>query len=169
MYALHEDKLVLTWSENVPFYKHFIDDVIGVWLVHTDPEENLRRWLNFQADMNGWYGLTWDRWAHIWAHSWKAVNSRLETTLYEKSQYLYLYIPAPHSSHPKGVYTGLVFGQVLRILRLCSHKKDADLKIKQFFDRLTAHGHPKDMLLLLFQQCTEANAASYLSRTPKEH
>jgi hypothetical protein len=40
MYALHEDKMVPRWSENIPFYKRFIDDVIGVWLVHPDPEEN---------------------------------------------------------------------------------------------------------------------------------
>jgi hypothetical protein len=122
--------------------------------------------------MNGWYGLTWDctepsTSVNFMDLTISIVNSRLETTLYEKPQNLYLYIP-PHSSHPKGVYTGLVFGQVLRIRRLCSHKKDADLKIKQFFDRLTARGHPKDTLLPLFQRA-EANAASYLNRTPEEH
>ena len=36
-YALHENKMVPRWSQNLMFYKRFIDDVIGIWL--TDPEQ----------------------------------------------------------------------------------------------------------------------------------
>jgi hypothetical protein len=54
------------------------------------------------------------------------VDGKFETTLYEKVDNLYLYIPA-HSSHLRGVFTGLIFGQVLRICHLCSKKSDADI------------------------------------------
>eukprot|EP00804_Cyclotella_cryptica_P028046 CCRYP_003881-RA/>CCRYP_003881-RA protein AED:0.30 eAED:0.70 QI:0/-1/0/1/-1/0/1/0/152 len=53
----------------------------------------------------------------------------LVTTLYEKPQKLYLYIP-PHSSHPKGVLIGLIFGQVLCIQCLCLLQQDADKHIQ---------------------------------------
>ena len=87
-------------------------------------------------------------------------------TLYEKPQNLYLYIP-PHSSHPRGVFTGLIFGQVLRIRRLCSKRADADAAINQFFHRLCDRGHTADNLLPLFKRA-EANAADYLARSPEE-
>ena len=95
------------------------------------------------------------------------ADGHLETTLFEKAQNLYLYIP-PHSSHPRGVFTGLIFGQVLRIRRLCSKQSDANDRIKQFFTRLLARGHTHESLSPLFKRA-EVNAANYLSRSTEEH
>ena len=82
---------------------------------------------------------------------------------------MYLYLP-PHSSHPRGVFTGLIFGQVLRIRRLCSHRRDADEKILEFFHRLLARGHTQEALGPLFDKA-EANAQAYmqLSQEEREH
>jgi hypothetical protein len=82
------------------------------------------------------------------------VNGRLETTLFVKEQNLYLYIP-PHSSHPRGVFTGLIFGQVLRIRCLCSKQSDADDRKKQFYTRLLPRGHTNDFLQPLFCRAEE--------------
>jgi len=94
-------------------------------------------------------------------------NGKIETTIFEKEQNLYLYLP-PHSSHPKGVKTGLVLGKVLRIRRLCSKKCDADRKIREFFLQLLARGHKRQDLALLFIRAEE-NAEAYLSRSPEDH
>ncbi|KAL3786063.1 LOW QUALITY PROTEIN: hypothetical protein ACHAWO_007252 [Cyclotella atomus] len=101
-FALKEMGLLPKWSTFLHFYKRFIDDVLGVWLVHPDPEYNKKMWLEFQADMNSWFGLEW-----VCTDLATSVNfmdltitiadGHLETTLFEKAQNLYLYIP-PHSS-----------------------------------------------------------------------
>ena len=40
------------------FYKHFIDNILGIWLCHPDPQENARLFKSFQDDINSWKGLT---------------------------------------------------------------------------------------------------------------
>ena len=97
------------------------------------------------------------------------VDGQLETTLFENAMNLHLYL-LPHSSHPRGVFTGLIFGQVLRIRRLCTHKRDADKKILEFFDILLARGHTQENIGPLFDKA-EVNAKAYmrLSNDEKEH
>ena len=90
-------------------------------------------------------------------------SNRLTTTLFDKEQNLHLYLP-PHSSHPRGVGTGLVFGQILRVRRLCSRKTDADLQISEFLEHLVERGHSREHLLPLFA-CAEENAVTYMSRS----
>eukprot|EP00804_Cyclotella_cryptica_P028604 CCRYP_020781-RA/>CCRYP_020781-RA protein AED:0.34 eAED:0.34 QI:0/-1/0/1/-1/0/1/0/169 len=87
-------------------------------------------------------------------------GSHLTTTLYEKQQNLYLYLP-PHSSHPRGIESGLIFGQVLRIRCLFSNKTDADKNIKQFFQCLCERGPESSTLIPIFSR-TESNAREYL-------
>ena len=130
---MYENELVPRWQARILFYKRFIDDVIGVWLSHPDPDEDRRLWNAFELDMNQWHGLQWDCETPSLSVNFMDLTISIEdgraiTTLYKKKRNLYLYIP-PHSSHPKGVLTGLVFGQILRVRRLCSNKADADAKI----------------------------------------
>ena len=171
-YALYENELVPRWQSRIPFYKRFIDDVIGIWLSHPDPDEDRRLWNAFELDMNQWHGLKWDCETPSLSVNFMDLTISIEdgraiTTLYEKKRNLYLYIP-PHSSHPKGVLTGLVFGQILRVRRLCSNKADADAKIQQFFSRLLARGHSRETLIPLFIKA-EDNAKCYLNRTSSDH
>ena len=89
------------------------------------------------------------------------VGDHFETTLYEKPMALYLYIP-PHSSHPPGVLTGHVFGEVLRIHRLCTHQDDITNQIVVFYRRLLQRGHQSPDLLPLFFKALE-NARKFLA------
>eukprot|EP00956_Cyclotella_meneghiniana_P020164 scaffold35241_cov64-Cyclotella_meneghiniana.AAC.2 len=160
-FAIHEEKILQKWSELLPFYLRFIDDGIGVWRVDADPAVFQQQWAEFKSDMQQWYGLTWtftepSNTVDFMDLTISIVDGKIETTIFEKSQNLYLYIP-PHSSHPRGVLTGLIFGQVLRFRRLCTHRHDADTKIKQFIQRLMARGHQKNDLLPIFERA-EINA-----------
>ena len=85
------------------------------------------------------------------------VDGHLHTTLYEKPQNLYLYLP-PHSSHPRGIEAGLIYGQV-RCSRRCSNKADSDTCIKRLFQQLVACGHTPERLIPIFIQA-ENNVAS---------
>ena len=170
-YALHENEMLPRWSQQVVFYKRFIDDVLGVWLPHPDPVQNEILWKEFCTDMDQWHGLRWkcespSRSVDFMDMTITIVNGRLETTLFEKAMNLYLYLP-PHSSHPRGVFTGLIFGQVLRIRRLCTHKRDADMKILEFFNRLLARGHKQENIGPLFDKA-EANARAYMRLSNEE-
>ena len=168
-YGLHEsNKIIPKWTLRLFFYKRFIDDIFGIWLVDPHPATHAAEWEEFKADLNGWNGMNWDTEKLSTSVNFMDLtisikDGRLVTTLYEKSQNLYLYIP-PHLSHPRGVLNGLIFGQVLRIRRLCTYESDADAKIRQFFDRLIARGHSRDRLIPLFTRA-EANAAEYISRS----
>ena len=56
-YALHENNMLPRWSQQVPFYKRFIDDVFGIWLTHEDPVQDKLLWDEFCRDMDSWHGL----------------------------------------------------------------------------------------------------------------
>ncbi|KAL7484583.1 hypothetical protein ACHAW6_010217 [Cyclotella cf. meneghiniana] len=60
------------------------------------------------------------------------VSGHLYTTLYEKPQNFYLYLP-PHLFHPKRIKTGLIYGQVNCICCLCSSRDDSDMCITRLF------------------------------------
>ena len=170
-YAIHENAMLPKWSDRIIFYKRFIDDVIGVWLAHEDPEINEQLWKEFEADMNDWHDLEWIcetpcNSVNFMDMTISIVDGRVETKLYEKAMNLYLYLP-PHSSHPRGVFTGLIFGQVLRTRRLCTHSEDADSSIRDFMNRMLARGHKQESLAPLFIKANE-NAKAFLSRTPEE-
>jgi hypothetical protein len=153
------------------FYKRFIDDILGIWLCDPDPAKDQENWTAFQAAWQTWHGLEWE-----FSEQSTSVNfmdltitikdRRLHTTVFAKKENLYLYLP-PHSSHPNGCFTGLVLGMVLRFRRLCTDQSDADHKIEEFRMQLLARGHTRTFLTPLFARA-EANAAAYISRSPKE-
>ena len=133
-YALHENNLVQCWRRNLFFYKRFIDDVIGIWIPDPDPIRDAQLWSDFCKDMNACEGLKWtcevpSKKVNFMDLTISIIGNAIETDLYEKDLNLYLYIP-PHSSHPRGVFTGLISGQVLRIRRLCSNQSDATAHIR---------------------------------------
>eukprot|EP00804_Cyclotella_cryptica_P024342 CCRYP_015317-RA/>CCRYP_015317-RA protein AED:0.18 eAED:0.18 QI:0/-1/0/1/-1/1/1/0/363 len=123
-YAIHENRVLPRWSSNVLFYRRFIDDVIGIWTCDVCPERNNTLWTSFQLDMQQWYGMEWEfsplsRTCNYMDLTLTITGHSIHSTLFEKPQNLCLYLP-PHSSHPKGPLQSLIFGNILRIHRLCS-------------------------------------------------
>lgn len=171
-FGIHEEEMILPkWKEQMPFYLRFIDDGIGIWLVDDDPQVFEEQFKQFQHDMQGWYGLEWtfttpSTTIDFMDLTISIVDGKIETTIFEKAQNLYLYIP-PHSSHPRGVLTGLICGQVLRFRRLCSKRSDSNKKIKEFAQRLLARGHSREDLEPIFAKA-EKNALNYLRRSQSD-
>eukprot|EP00804_Cyclotella_cryptica_P026745 CCRYP_007965-RA/>CCRYP_007965-RA protein AED:0.02 eAED:0.02 QI:0/-1/0/1/-1/1/1/0/583 len=166
-YGLYESSLLNRWRHRIGFYRRFIDDVFGIWITHPCQDTNEKLWNDFQEDMQHWHGLEWTceplaTSVNFMDLTISIAGTRLLTTLYEKPQNLYLYLP-PHSSHPRGIETGLIFGQVLRIQRLCSKQEDADAHIKQLFQRLCERGHNSSSLIPIFSQA-EDNARAFLEK-----
>jgi len=83
-------------------------------------------------------------------------NSRFSTAIYAKPMALHLYIP-PASSHAPGIATGLIFGQTLRVCRLCSHQQDIDNELLLFFRHLVNFRHYPTQILPLLKRA-ELNA-----------
>ena len=105
-YALHENTFLPLWSQHVTFYKRFINDVFGIWLPHQSPEQDAIQWLTFQHTMQQWHGLQWEFTPLSTTCNFMDLtvtitkSGRLSTTLYEKPQNLYLYIPPTPLIHP---------------------------------------------------------------------
>eukprot|EP00956_Cyclotella_meneghiniana_P011148 scaffold15612_cov57-Cyclotella_meneghiniana.AAC.4 len=102
-FGIHEEELIMPkWAEQMPFYLRFIDDGIGIWLVDEDPSVFEEQFKQFQQDMHGWYGPFTKPSTSIdfMDLTITIVDGKIETTICEKAQNLYLYIP-PHSSHPR--------------------------------------------------------------------
>ncbi|KAL7502729.1 hypothetical protein ACHAXN_000631 [Cyclotella atomus] len=57
--AIKEAQFYLVFQALLPFYKRFIDDIIGLWLCDPDPEQDERLWSEFKACVNDWHGLEW--------------------------------------------------------------------------------------------------------------
>jgi uncharacterized protein YjiS (DUF1127 family) len=94
------------------------------------------------------------------------TNNKFDITLFKKPLNLYLYIP-PSSAHLPGMATGLVFGMVLRIMKLCSRVSDAQRQICVFYRQLLRRGYSKDHLTMLFTNAFE-NAYQHYRRTRAE-
>ncbi len=93
-------------------------------------------------------------------------GEQLVTTIYTKPMALYQYI-LPNSSHPPGVLTGLVFGQILRIYQLCSLSQDINKELSLFYKCLLNCGYTSTKLLPLFKKGIN-KAISNLSLSPEQ-
>jgi hypothetical protein len=151
-FAIYEDMILQEFKENLLLYRQYIDDVFGVWI---DTPGNQDHFHSFTTRMNA-YGLIWE----VNARSQKVdfmdltieiKNNRLTTILYEKAMNLYLYIP-PHSAHPPGVLSGLVYGNIFRIQRLCSEECDRLRFTKEFCQHLLLRGYKSSQIYPVFQK-----------------
>ena len=86
-------------------------------------------------------------------------DGKTETALYSKPLALYLYI-FPHSCHLPGVFTGLIYGMILRIHQLCSKETDVNREIYLFTRRILDRGHNLDEITTLFSR-TIINTKKY--------
>lgn len=171
-FGIHELDMLPSWTHRVPFYKRFIDDVLGIWIHHEDPATDRRLFNEFQAEINDFHGLEWDFTPLDNECNFMDVtltindDGGITSTLYEKALNLYLYIP-PHSAHSPGVLAGLVMGNVLRMFQLCSHQADCQIKIQEFYRRLLKRGYKPSTLLPMFTKAIE-NARAHQARNDTE-
>jgi hypothetical protein len=145
--------------------QRFIYGKYEVWIHNPDPAINDANWLNCQAVINA-MGLFWEftkcsQKVIFMDLTIKIIDKRFVTLLYAKPMALYLYIP-PNSSHAPGIFTGLVYKQVLRIYQLCSQSTDIDIELASFYCCLLARGHHPRQLIPLLKKVVD-NACTYLS------
>ena len=168
-FGLYESSAILPkWSCYVAFYRRFIDDVFRIWVPHPCPNRNATLWQEFQTDMQGWHGLCWEftnpsTTGNFMGLTLSITNDKIETSLYEKPQDLYLYIP-PHSCHPKNMISGLICGNILRFHRLCSSLPDIRDKTSAFCQCLLDCGYNPDTIdpIITMAHC---QASAYLYKT----
>ena len=89
------------------YYKRYIDDVIGVWICHSDPVVDHLNWKAFKACLSNYGKLVWDITPRSDCLTFLDLditlrNHKFSTKMYYKPRNLYLYL-APHSCHPPGV------------------------------------------------------------------
>ena len=103
-YGLHESKLKPQHQKHVIFYKHFIYNVLGIWLPHPNPQTNEHLWDEFTKSINNYPGLIWE----FNAPSDKVdfmdltitiTEDQNSTFLFEKPLNLHLYIPLTPPIH----------------------------------------------------------------------
>ena len=88
-----------TFSENLVYWRRFIDDGLGVWVCNEDPEQDAARFEEFKAAMNAAPGLTWIVEPLSTTVNFLDLTITLQpnmtftTTLYEKELNLHLCIP----------------------------------------------------------------------------
>ena len=121
-YRLHESKFLPQYQNHVVFYKHFIDDVLGIWLPHPNPKINSQQWEEITASMNNYPGLTWEfntptNKVDFMDITISITNGNISTSLFEKPLNLHLYIP-PHSAHPPGLLPSIVHSTLFQIFSL---------------------------------------------------
>ena len=170
--ALHEREFLPEWQHHLPLYKRYLDDIIAIWNPTSDDESiNVAEWTAFKDEVNSIDGLTWEftelsESVDFMDITVSIAGDRLRTTLYEKPMALYLYIP-PHSAHPPGILTGHVYGEVLRIHRICMDEDDRANRVKTCYDRLISRGHTRSTLLPLFKKAL-TNARKFLTTSKEE-
>ena len=59
-YGIHEEKFLPHHAQCVIFYRQFIDDVIGIWCLNNNHEQDALEWDDFKNKMNTFPGLTWE-------------------------------------------------------------------------------------------------------------
>ena len=135
-YGLHESKFLPQYQNHVVFYKHFIDDILGIWLPHPNQKINSQLWEKFTASINNYPGLTWDfntptNKVDFMDLTISITNGNISTSLFEKPLNLHLYIP-PHSAHQPRLLPGIVHSTLFRIFTTCLDHNDRILHTQDF-------------------------------------
>ena len=156
-FAIRELKIVPKY-QSLQFYRRYIDDALGKWRRHADPEVDLLNWNNFQADMNDYGILKWDPFHQEITVNfmdltifYDYVTKRTEIKVYEKPENLYLIIP-PRSAHAPGVLKGSIVGTLYRYKRICSRIDDFYDQTRKYFYRIVSRGHKPSIVRNLFRE-----------------
>ena len=158
-FALCENSVIPHYSDNLTFYRRFIDDIFGVWTV-TNATTQTQKWTAFQSAINSpVYQLVWEfsplqTQVDFMDLTIRIDNDRLHTSLYEKPSNLHLYIP-PHSCHPPGLVRGIVHGMIYRIHTLCSDPNDINTRTMELYRQLQHRGYSRNIMVPLFHEAIQ--------------
>ena len=150
-FAPFEDDACDVFSDQIQFYRRYIDDVFGIWLRQPGDEAT---WNAFKELMNA-SKLEWDFTERARSVDFLDLTIRIgndgliQTSLYEKPLNLHAYLP-PHSAHSPGVLRGLVNGMLYRFHTLCTDPQEKKENILKFYRRLITRGYKPNGLLPLF-------------------
>jgi hypothetical protein len=149
-FAIHKLSMPAAFQTCLILYKRYIDDGIDIWT-----GSNIQ-WLAFQKWINSFGTLCWTFTKPSRKIDYLDLAIRLDdtmtirTSLFEKPLNLYLY-PPPHSAHPPGALTGLIYGTIRRVFCLTSDPANCHAYLCKFYTRLCYRGYSKQALLLLFE------------------
>jgi len=79
------------FEDNLLFYKRYLDDILAIWLVHSDPATNAKLWQDFKDEINDFHGLEWTFTEQTKAGvvmmnmSLSIERDKIVSTIYEKS------------------------------------------------------------------------------------
>jgi len=119
-FADHEQHLCSQYDQYLLHWSWYIDDGFGIWN-WTGTTDCVQAFENFKRDINT-TSLDWEvnspsKWVNYLDLTLTISNGHVDSTLYEKSLSLYLYLP-PGSAHPPGVLKRLIAGSLLHIIWL---------------------------------------------------
>jgi hypothetical protein len=154
-YGTWEIEFTETFLENLALYCRYIDDGIGLWIHHPDPDIDRNYFASLQATMNSFGSLEWE-----FSELCKSINfmdvhlyitqTSIKSRLYKKTMDLYLYLP-PRLAHPPDVLTGLTMGMTKRIYALTTKLDDQAQSLCLLFLRLCNRGYDQATLRPLFE------------------
>ena len=166
-FAYHERTYLLPkYSNNIIFYRRFIDDVFCLWKPdYSLPFSDKIQFEHFQTDVNNFGQLRWE----FSPLSMTTTFLDLTVTLlpnphptqdnffyphfktFQKPNNLYLYLP-PHSGHPPGTIRSLVFGLLKKYWAQNTDPDDFRKITTSLFERLQRRGHNPTKLRTIFTQ-----------------
>ena len=88
-------------------------------------------------------------------------NDKIVCSLYDKPSNLHMYIP-PASCHPPGTLSGLIYGHLWRIYKLCTNPQDQTNRIRLFIRHLQVRGYQHHHIIPMIR----AAQRNILSRQP---
>ena len=155
-YGIFELDLLENYKDCLLFLCRYIDDQFGIWIHHPDPVVDRQRWEAFKHKQQNYCSLTWEfsnlsQSTNFLDLTLRIDDHRIVTSLYEKPLNLHLYIP-PNSSHTPSVRTGLVTGNIYRILRLTTERSAQLASLSKFYLHLLARGYKAKFINFAFQQ-----------------
>ena len=58
-FGIHEETVLAQFGDRLQLYRRFIYDVLVIWIVDPNPDEDYRKWTKFVSLMRDYYGLEW--------------------------------------------------------------------------------------------------------------
>ena len=170
-FGQYENTCILpNFNRHLLYYKRYIDDIFGVWIPPDSQQE--RKWQNFKTALNNWGNLQWivnePSKNTVFLDLNISINqSAIQTSTYQKSLNLYLYIP-PRSAHPPSCLKGLISGE-LRRYWLQNSCEDFKTFAARFMERLVDRGHLIQDLAPLFLNAAATLTNNSQPNQPKEN